>query len=82
MLNVTYNKDYFYRYINIISTIVLTIRKLSNENKETSLFWLKYEKEWPELTAYTKLILTVPASRYFFLRLQKFNKHCLFTIYK
>ena len=26
------------------------------------LFWLKYEKEWPELAAYTKAILTVPAS--------------------
>ncbi len=46
-----------------------TIRELSNENKETSLFWLKYDKEWPELAAYTKSILTVPASRYFFLRL-------------
>ena len=26
------------------------------------LFWLKYEKEWPELAAYTKAILTVSAS--------------------
>jgi hypothetical protein len=39
-----------------------TIRKLSDDNKETRLFWLKYEKEWPELAAYTKSILTVPAS--------------------
>ena len=39
-----------------------SIRKLSNENKETGLFSAKYEKEWPELAAYTKSILTVPAS--------------------
>ena len=55
--------------INYIDDYLDTIRKLSNENKETSHFWLKYEKEWPELAAYTKSILTVPASRYFFLRL-------------
>ena len=40
-----------------------TIRKISKDSKEdTRLFWLKYEKEWPELAAYTKAILTVPAS--------------------
>jgi hypothetical protein len=26
------------------------------------LFWLKYSLDWPELAAYTKAVLTVPAS--------------------
>ena len=40
-----------------------TIRKISkNSREDTRLFWLNYEKEWPELAAYTKAILTVPAS--------------------
>ena len=40
-----------------------TIRKISKDSREdTRLFWLNYEKEWLELAAYTKAILTVPAS--------------------
>ena len=40
-----------------------TIRKLpENLRDNTRLFWLKYEKEWPELASYTKRVLTVPAS--------------------
>jgi hypothetical protein len=39
------------------------IRKLpENVRLNTGSFWLKYEKEWPELASYTKRILTVPAS--------------------
>ena len=40
-----------------------TIRKITKESREnTRLFWLKYENDWPELAAYTKAVLTVPAS--------------------
>ena len=40
-----------------------TIRKLpENLRDNTRLFWLKYEKEWPELASYTKRVLTVSAS--------------------
>ena len=34
----------------------------SNETTETKLFWRTHQHEWPELTAYTKCILTVPAT--------------------
>ena len=40
-----------------------TRRKIpKSARQDARLFWLKYEKEWPELAAYTKSILTVPAS--------------------
>ena len=33
-----------------------------NETRDTGKFWLNHEKIWPELAAYTKSLLTVPAS--------------------
>ena len=33
-----------------------------SESQETESFWKKYRHEWPELAAYAKALLTVPAS--------------------
>ena len=40
------------------------VKKLDKNDKykDTRELWLKYEKEWPELAAYAKSLLTVPAS--------------------
>jgi hypothetical protein len=40
-----------------------TMRSISKDRREdTRLFWIKYEKEWTELAAYTKAVLIVLAS--------------------
>jgi hypothetical protein len=46
--------DQFRSYLETISR--------PNEDLDTKNFWLKHELEWPELAAYTKSLLTVPAS--------------------
>ncbi len=42
--------------------------------KDTREFWLKYEKEWPELGAYAKSLFTVPASTG--ARNYNYNRNC------